>query len=273
MDRDAPTAPGVPSAQSPGGLHAVQDGSERRHDFSVNVREMSCAHSGKGPETAGGCDSVRVSPKLFGCACGAEQSQWCQHHSGDAVTHGTLWIHMSDSFAISPRGPASGTHQKSTPCVGSGVNAGPAQVSGVHSEPDAGSVLGSAGKRIAGGSRIGKLWRAAVYWAALLGAVSCHPARADDAEYVSNVVAAIYRVEGGDKTKYPYGIKSVKVSGKDEAKRVCENTVRNNLARWRKAGAKGEYLDFLADRYCPPSVDPKGNLNWKNNIKKIITCP
>lgn len=175
-------------------------------------------------------------------------------------------------FQATAGGSADGATKKSTPCVGSGVNAGPAQVSGVHSESDAGSVLGPVGKRIAGGSRIGKLWRATIYWAALLGAVSCHPARADDAEYVSNVVAAIYRVEGGDKTKYPYGIKSVKVSGKDEAKRVCENTVRNNLARWRKAGAKGEYLDFLADRYCPPSADPKGNLNWKNNIKLIITC-
>lgn len=26
----------------------------------------------------------------------------------------------------------------------------------------------------------------------------------------------------------------------------------------------------LADRYCPPSVDPAGNRNWKRNIHKLI---
>ena len=109
-------------------------------------------------------------------------------------------------------------------------------------------------------------------WLALVGPLSCRPARASDAEYITAVVDAIYRVEGGAKTKHPYGIKSVKVNGEAEARKVCENTVRNNLARWRKAGAKGSYLDFLADRYCPPSADPNGNLHWKNNINKIITC-
>lgn len=169
-------------------------------------------------------------------------------------------------------GTPHGSDEKSIARVGSGVDTGSVQVSGFHGQSFTGAVSGSLSQRNASRSRIGVIWRTTLCWVALLRAVGCQPARADDSEYISNVVSAIYRVEGGDKTKYPYGIKSVKLSGKDEARRVCENTVRNNLARWRKAGAKGEYLDFLADRYCPPSVDPKGNLNWKNNIKKIITC-
>ncbi len=30
---------------------------------------------------------------------------------------------------------------------------------------------------------------------------------------------------------------------------------------------QNEFIDFLADRYCPASADPKGNINWKINVK------
>jgi hypothetical protein len=89
--------------------------------------------------------------------------------------------------------------------------------------------------------------------------------------YLNKVVKAIYQVEGGAKTKYPYGIKSINTHGDvAKAKRICENTVRNNYARWIKAGREGSFLDFLADRYCPPSADPQGNVNWKKNIHKLV---
>lgn len=86
----------------------------------------------------------------------------------------------------------------------------------------------------------------------------------------TRIVDAIYRVEGGSKAKVPYGILSRKISSTEEARRVCFNTVQNNHTRWIKAGRPGEYLDFLADRYCPPSADPVGNRNWKRNIRRLI---
>jgi len=177
------------------------------------------------------------------------------------------------NFASTPAGASSGTPQNSTARVRAIDHSAEAAGARVHGGSVAGAVSGPNGGRI--GKRapsVGQLWRAALCWLALLGPLSCGPARANDAEYITAVADAIYRVEGGAKTRFPYGIKSVKVSGEAEARRVCENTIRNNLARWRKAGAQGEYLDFLADRYCPPSVDPTGNFNWKKNIKKIITC-
>lgn len=85
--------------------------------------------------------------------------------------------------------------------------------------------------------------------------------------YATKVVNAIFIVEGGTKTKYPYGIKSVKTSN---PRQVCLNTVRNNWIRWQKTGAKGDFLDFLADRYCPQTVDYQGNVRWKRNIHKLI---
>jgi len=83
------------------------------------------------------------------------------------------------------------------------------------------------------------------------------------------LVDAIYRAEGGDKSHHPYGILSVKVRNKAEARRVCLNTVRNNYRRWKKAGAKGDFICYLGNVYAPPNVsnDPSGlNRHWVKNV-------
>ena len=89
---------------------------------------------------------------------------------------------------------------------------------------------------------------------------------------VARIVDAIKRIENS--TKYPYGIKSINTYGNETyARKICRNTVINTHGRWLKAGAKGDFLDYLADRYCPPSghdSDPKGNYNWKKNIHKLV---
>ena len=43
---------------------------------------------------------------------------------------------------------------------------------------------------------------------------------------------AIFWSEGGHKTKYPYGIKSVRTNGYADARQVCLNTTRNSYNRW-----------------------------------------
>ena len=95
--------------------------------------------------------------------------------------------------------------------------------------------------------------------------------------YLNNIVSAIYRVEGGNKTKFPYGIKSINTYGdKTYARKICINTVRNNWRRYQKLNDKSKYhcfLDFLADRYCPRACDSTGNKNWKQNIHKILDVP
>ncbi len=77
----------------------------------------------------------------------------------------------------------------------------------------------------------------------------------------------IYKIEGGANTKYPYGIKSIKTSN---PRQVCINTIKNTYVRWQNRGKTNEFLFFLADRYCPPSCDKQGNLNWKKNINKMV---
>lgn len=107
--------------------------------------------------------------------------------------------------------------------------------------------------------------------AALAVLKTCTPAPAAELtrQQVDGLSSAIYRAEGGDKARVPYGVLSVKVSGKDEARRVCERSIVNNYARWQKAGKPGEFISFMADRWCPASADPRGNVNWKNNVRKI----
>ena len=99
----------------------------------------------------------------------------------------------------------------------------------------------------------------------------CRELMAINDDYKTAIVNAIYKVEGGEKTKYPYGVMSIKTNGNKElARKICSNTVKNNYIRWQKAGSHGEFLDYLADVYCPPSADKQGNINWKKNIRKFL---
>lgn len=84
------------------------------------------------------------------------------------------------------------------------------------------------------------------------------------------IADAIYVIEGGKKTKYPYGIKSISTKGnRAKARQICINTIRNTHKRWIAANKPNNFLDYLADRYCPASVDRVGNKRWKVNIRKF----
>jgi hypothetical protein len=80
----------------------------------------------------------------------------------------------------------------------------------------------------------------------------------------------IYKAEGGSKTKWPYGVKSVKVKDAAEARRVTINSVKNNWRRWEKAGKPGGFIPFMAARWCPVAADPVGNKNWTANVTRLM---
>lgn len=89
-------------------------------------------------------------------------------------------------------------------------------------------------------------------------------------EFVSKMADAIYKAEGGTKARSPYGVLSVKVKNKQDAERITKTSIRNNLNRWRASDKSKEFIDFMADRWCPSSADPKGNVNWKKNVKQMM---
>src|SRR4051812_38546859 len=86
----------------------------------------------------------------------------------------------------------------------------------------------------------------------------------------SRIADAIYLAEGGPKARVPYGILSLKVRDKDHARQICLNTIQKNYQRWKLSQTKDPFLDFLADRYCPPT-DSTGNRNWKRNVRSFLS--
>ncbi|MFA5388841.1 MAG: hypothetical protein WC312_03705 [Candidatus Omnitrophota bacterium] len=88
------------------------------------------------------------------------------------------------------------------------------------------------------------------------------------------IVRAIFLAEGGYKVQYLYGIRSVKYSDINEARRICFNTVRNNRRRYADYGYKKykTYLEFLASRYCPIGCDNDSGTNkyWLRNVKYFL---
>lgn len=82
---------------------------------------------------------------------------------------------------------------------------------------------------------------------------------------VNKIADAIYRAEGGDKTRYPYGIMSIKTKGVDDARKICINTINHAYRDWVAAGSKGDFIDFLSKRY-----DPKTYERWAKLVKQIL---
>ena len=84
------------------------------------------------------------------------------------------------------------------------------------------------------------------------------------------LITAIRKVEGV-RSRHPYGILST--HNKSKARRICVVTVRRLRSEWESSPASQrgvDWLDYLADGYCPSATDPVGNQNWKNNIHKLI---
>lgn len=77
---------------------------------------------------------------------------------------------------------------------------------------------------------------------------------------------AIWYAEGGSWTRFPYGIKSVQVFNRAQARQVCINTIQHWWKNWQLAGQPGDFVKYLADTYCPKSDDPEGHENWIKNV-------
>ena len=91
-----------------------------------------------------------------------------------------------------------------------------------------------------------------------------------DAGYCNRVADAIYKAEGGAKTRHPYGVLSVNVKDAAEARRVCKNTISRVYRVWSEGKKAETFVHTLADVYCPPSADPVGNKNWKKNVNYYL---
>jgi len=59
---------------------------------------------------------------------------------------------------------------------------------------------------------------------------------------------AIYWAEGGANTNFPYGIKSVRGDNEREYRKICKNTIKNNIRRFKEQSVqpiRKTYLLFI----------------------------
>lgn len=85
---------------------------------------------------------------------------------------------------------------------------------------------------------------------------------------VEGMVNAIGKAENS--VRYPFGVKSIDTKGNVAyARKVCRQSVVNNIKRWEKAGKPMPFIAFMGARYSPTrgaTDDPKSlNSNWVRN--------
>lgn len=85
---------------------------------------------------------------------------------------------------------------------------------------------------------------------------------------IEQVVQCIYKIEGGSRTRFPYGIKTkFKHTNNHDA---CFNTVMHVSLTYKVTTVDRYFITVLAAQYCPPQDDPVGNRNWKHNAIQIL---
>lgn len=78
---------------------------------------------------------------------------------------------------------------------------------------------------------------------------------------------AIYIIEGGAKTKHPYGILTKYKN--TTPKQACLNTVNHKHKDWVTQGSHGSFTNYLGSKYCPINSDTDDGtcVNWIPNLK------
>jgi hypothetical protein len=84
---------------------------------------------------------------------------------------------------------------------------------------------------------------------------------------VERLATAIYHAEGGSVTIHPYGI--LEKYKTTTPRQACINTILHKHHDWVALGSHGDFLTYLASKYCPVGAanDPTGlNKNWLKNV-------
>ena len=89
--------------------------------------------------------------------------------------------------------------------------------------------------------------------------------------YDETLADAIFKAEGGSKTRHPYGI--LAHYKHTTPRQACLNTIASARRRFAKQTKETDFIHFLSLTYCPigASNDPTGlNRNWEKNVRKFM---
>ena len=80
---------------------------------------------------------------------------------------------------------------------------------------------------------------------------------------IDRLANIIWIIEGGDKTRYPYGIKG---KWSKSPRVICKNTINNRLREYRNRWTfQGDFIDYLSKSYCPQGAD-----HWAKMVKNKL---
>jgi len=79
------------------------------------------------------------------------------------------------------------------------------------------------------------------------------------------LLLAIRLSENGAEGK-EFGILNPKANNLDKQAGWAAATIMKHHKRFGSSAVTQEFINSLADRYCPPTADPQGNKNWKINV-------
>lgn len=79
------------------------------------------------------------------------------------------------------------------------------------------------------------------------------------------ICEAIYKEEGGKRTRFPYGISKSFCDDRESCKTVCKNTIRNTRRRISNSSEGQVFKEELAKRYCPYNQK-----TWIKNVEYFI---
>lgn len=87
----------------------------------------------------------------------------------------------------------------------------------------------------------------------------------------SSLADAIFKAEGGELTKHPYGI--LTKYKHTTPRQACLNTISTNWRKWliiHPDAKEDGFIEFMSKTYCPIGAknDPSGlNKHWVKNVK------
>lgn len=82
---------------------------------------------------------------------------------------------------------------------------------------------------------------------------------------VDQLADAIYRAEGGSKTRHPYGV----LKPTSNPRLACKQTIIHAMVDFCVT-PEPDFIRFLGSRYCPPNIDPIGHRRWVHNVRALV---
>lgn len=79
---------------------------------------------------------------------------------------------------------------------------------------------------------------------------------------MNRLLDAVWKAEGGEKARVPYGLTTVRVKSHAHAREIARKTLARALAERPDL----PWIEATARVYCPAKTDPVGHKNWKRNV-------